>query len=101
MIEEKNDKLYLNVIVVPKSSNNQVVGAYNNSLKIKVVAAPEKGKANAAVIEVIMDYFHIKKSQIQLISGETSRNKVFTLDLTLVEAQEVLEKNNVEYHKHQ
>jgi len=97
IIEERNRVVHLNVIVVPKSSNNQVVGAYNNSLKIKVTAAPEKGKANAAVIEVIMDYFHIKKSQIQLISGETSRNKVFTLDLTLTEAQEVLEKNNVKY----
>jgi hypothetical protein len=97
IIEERNRVVHLNVIVVPKSSNNQVVGAYNNSLKIKVTAAPEKGKANAAVIEVIMDYFHIKKSQIQLISGETSRNKVFTLGLTLTEAQEVLEKNNVKY----
>jgi len=91
VIEEKNNQVFLKVTVVPKSSKNEVVGIYNDMLKVKVTAAPEKGKANAAVIEVLAVHFKLKKSQIQLSSGETSRNKTFTLDISLIEAKKVLE----------
>lgn len=87
MIEEKDGHVQLKVIVIPKSSKNEVVGDYRDSLKVKVNAAPEKGKANAAVIEVLASYFDIKKSQIMLVSGMTSRNKVFQLDILLEEAK--------------
>ena len=91
MIEEKDNQVFLKVTVVPKSSKNEVVGIYNDMLKVKVTAAPEKGKANAAVIEVLAVHFKLKKSQVQLSSGETSRNKTFTLDISLIEAKKVLE----------
>lgn len=92
MIEEKDNQVFLKVTVVPKASKNEVVGIYNDTLKVKVMAAPEKGKANAAVIEVIADCFNLKKSQVQLISGDTSRNKTFLLDTSLTEAKKVLEE---------
>ena len=87
MIEEKDGHVHLKVIVIPKSSKNEVVGTYGDSLKVKVNTAPEKGKANVAVIEVLASYFNIKKSQIILVSGATSRNKVFQLDILLEEAK--------------
>jgi len=90
ILEERNGIVYLNVIVSAKSSKNEVMGVYSDSLKVKVMAAPEKGKANAAAIEVLAEFFHIKRSQVQLFSGETSRNKVFTLDIPFVEAQKIL-----------
>lgn len=90
MLEEKNGFTQLNVIVIPKSSKNEVVGIYNNVLKIKVMAAPEKGKANTAVIEVLVKYFKIKKSQIRLMSGKISRSKVFRLEVSLEEAKRII-----------
>jgi len=96
VIEEKDNQVFLKVIVIPKASKNEVVGAYNDALKIKVTAAPEKGKANIAVIEVLSKYFNLKKSQVQLSSGETSRNKTFTLDITLIEAKGILENGKEE-----
>ncbi len=80
--------LYLTVTVTPKSSKNEVVSFINNTLKVKVTAAPEKGRANNAVIELLADYFAIKKSQITLCSGATSRNKRFQIiGITLQEIQ--------------
>ena len=65
------------VRVVPNLSKNEVVGLYNGVLKVKVCAVPEKGKANKAVIELLAKYYGVKKSQVFLLSGETSSHKVF------------------------
>jgi uncharacterized protein (TIGR00251 family) len=43
----------LSVKVVPGSSRNQIVGSLGDALKIKVMAPPEKGKANEAVVELL------------------------------------------------
>jgi uncharacterized protein (TIGR00251 family) len=70
------------------------VGIYNGSLKIKVTVAPEKGKANKVVIEALASYFNIKKSQVQIVSGEISRNKVFRLDIPLEEVKRKIHDAN-------
>ena len=49
------------------------------ALKIQVAAAPEKGKANEAVREVLADFFGVKIGQIELISGQTQPRKTFLL----------------------
>ena len=77
--------------MTPKSSCNRVLGIHGNTLKVAVTAAPEKGKANQATIEVIANYFGLKKSQVTLHSGEISRNKRFKLQgITLEQAQKFL-----------
>ena len=58
-------------------------------LKISVTQAPEKGKANKALIAVIAKALDVRKSQIELLSGETSSRKKFLLrDLDLEEARQ-------------
>jgi hypothetical protein len=42
-----------------------------------VKEAPEKGKANEATIKVLAEHFRISKSDIKLISGFSSKNKIF------------------------
>jgi uncharacterized protein YggU (UPF0235/DUF167 family) len=80
--------------VTPKSKTTLVevieVNPSNLSLKVKVRAAPEDGKANAEVIGMIADYFAIPKSKISLKSGYTSRNKVLIatgIDITKLAMQ--------------
>ena len=60
------------------------------SLKVKVRAAPEDGKANDEVLAMLADYFAIPKSKISLKSGYTSRNKILLaegIDITKLTVQ--------------
>ncbi|MBU4056326.1 DUF167 domain-containing protein [Patescibacteria group bacterium] len=53
------------------------IDAFNgNSYKVYVTAPPEDSKANKKVIELLADYFKVAKSQVKIIKGEVSRNKI-------------------------
>jgi hypothetical protein len=67
--------LVVSVKVQPNSSKDRVVGEYADKIKIAVTVAPEKGKANKVVIKLFAKWLGIKSSDIQIISGETSRDK--------------------------
>ena len=53
-------------------------------LRVAVTAAPEKGKANRAIIELLSRSLGVAKSSIELVSGETSPEK----RLLIVDAHE-------------
>lgn len=59
-----------------KSSRPRVERADDGSLKVHVSSAPEKGKANAEVLRAISKYLGLRRSQLEIISGETTRDKV-------------------------
>lgn len=69
----------LSVKVIPSSSKDQIIKIDELSFKIKTTKPPEDGKANEAVIEILADYFKIKKSQINIISGHTSQKKIIDI----------------------
>ncbi len=69
----------ISVKVVPSSSKNLVVGWLGETLKIKVKAPPEKGKANTAVIELLASKLCIDKDLIQVVSGHSSPFKVLSI----------------------
>jgi uncharacterized protein (TIGR00251 family) len=65
----------IQVKVVPKSSRNRVAGWMGETLKVCVTAAPERGRANAAVLEVLADALQIPRNQLSIVAGETSPRK--------------------------
>lgn len=56
---------------------NAIRGEQNGAIKVSVTQAPEQGKANKAIIQVLADRLSLRRSQIQLVSGETSSQKQF------------------------
>lgn len=70
----------LKLKVVPKASRNAVAGWLGDELKIMVTAAPEKGKANQAVIQVLAKTLNLPKQQIVITAGHASARKTVTLD---------------------
>ena len=50
-----------------------------NFLKIHLKAAPEKGKANRELINFLANHFKVAKSQIEILKGLTSKNKMIRL----------------------
>jgi uncharacterized protein len=49
--------------------------------KVRVSVAPEKGKANQRVAELLAEYFKVPKSRVFLVSGATFREKVFSIEI--------------------
>ncbi len=47
--------------------------------KVSVKAVPVDGKANEAIIKALAEYFDVSKSNITLISGQTSKQKIFEI----------------------
>jgi uncharacterized protein (TIGR00251 family) len=61
----------------PGARRNAVLGERAGALRIAVTAAPEKGKANAAIQSLLAESLGCRPSQVQLLSGEASRQKRF------------------------
>lgn len=66
----------INVKVIPKSSVQHIEKSLEGSLKVKLKSAPVGGQANKELIEALAKYYKVSKSQVQIIKGLTSKNKV-------------------------
>ena len=69
----------LSVKVTPRSSRDEVVQLSDTSYKVFTTAAPEKGKANAQVLVLLAKRLGVNKSQLHLVAGLASREKIFHL----------------------
>lgn len=65
----------LSVRIQPRSSKNSFTRMEDGSLKIRLTAPPVDGAANEALVKFLSDILSIGKSQIEIISGHTSREK--------------------------
>jgi uncharacterized protein (TIGR00251 family) len=74
-VRESKAEVTLSVRVQPKSSADRILGEHGGALKVSVTAAPEKGKANAAVIALLAEKLGVPKSAIEIVRGEASRLK--------------------------
>ncbi|MGB9612605.1 MAG: DUF167 domain-containing protein [Candidatus Margulisiibacteriota bacterium] len=70
--------MQLNVRVIPNAKQNKVVEE-GNRLKVYLTSSPLEGKANKALIEFLAEHFKVKKSQIMIIRGLKSRDKVLEI----------------------
>lgn len=70
----------------PGSRRNELRGVERGKLKAAVTAAAEKGKANAAICELLADALGVRRSQVELLAGATSAEKLFLIRGAAVEA---------------
>ena len=71
IIQETNS-IQITVKIVPGSSKTAHAGILDGMLKIKIAAPPEKGKANKALITYLSKKLAIKKTDIEIVSGQTN-----------------------------
>jgi hypothetical protein len=87
------NEIVVKVKIVPGSSQNKIVGVYDNALKITITAPPVEGKANKKCIAYLAKYFDVAKSKIEIISGKSSKNKLIKIyDINKKDFLEKLEK---------
>jgi uncharacterized protein len=67
------------VRVIPKSSRN-LVAREDGGFKVYLTKPAQDGLANAQLIDLLSAYFRIKKYQVNIIKGITSRNKLVEIN---------------------
>lgn len=75
-IREESGGVFFKVRVLPRSSKNQIVGYYDDAVKIRLTAAPLEGKANEACRAFLAEILSVPRARIEIVSGQTSRNKL-------------------------
>jgi len=89
-IQQAGNSVIFTVKVVPRSSKTAIAGLLGGMLKVKLSAAPEKGKANESLVEFLAGTLGIKRNMVTITSGHTSPVK--TIQIKGLSAETVLQK---------
>jgi uncharacterized protein YggU (UPF0235/DUF167 family) len=82
----------LRLRVVPGSRRSEVVGRYGDAWKVRVSAAPERGGAYAAVLDLLAATLGVERRCVSLVAGSTSRDKVVDIEgLELTDVERLLD----------
>ena len=82
----------IKVRVQPKAKRDEILGVEGGSVRLRVKAPPEKGKANQACINLLAKVLSLNKREIKLISGLKAREKMFFIqNMKLDDLKERLE----------
>jgi len=74
-VQTTADGLILCIHLQPRASKDEVCGLYGDALKVRITAPPVDGKANQHLIRFLAKCFGVPKNQVNLLSGESSRDK--------------------------
>ena len=74
------------VHVQPGAKGASVVGEHGDALKIRIDSPPIEGRANLALMAFLAERLGIPKSQLRLLSGDTSRRKRVLIEAVRGEA---------------
>jgi len=75
------------VKAMPGARRNGVCGEHDGCLKVAVSQPPEKGKANAAIVDVVAAALGVARRQVAIVAGETNARK--KLCVSGIEADEL------------
>ena len=76
-----SNRVKINVQAKPSAKEETIEKLDDTHFVISVTEPPIQGRANRAIIALIANYFNIKSYQVQLISGATSKQKVFEVQI--------------------
>lgn len=76
-LQESPEGVILPVRAKASARCDSLLDTHDGALRVAVTAAPERGKANEAIIRVLADSLNLRRSQITLLTGEASKQKRF------------------------
>lgn len=62
--------------VAPGARHAGVVGRHGDAWKVRVAAAPERGRANDEVLALLAQALHVPLADVRLVSGGSGRDKI-------------------------
>lgn len=66
----------LTVHVLPRASRSEIAGWREGALRVRLTAPPVDGAANNALTDFLASTLGVRRAEVMLISGHTSRTKV-------------------------
>ena len=72
---ENDGDLIFGVGVIPRASKSEIIGEYAGALKVKLTSPPVDGAANKELIKLLSKEFGVSKTDIEIVSGQTSKRK--------------------------
>ena len=70
----------LKLHVTPGAREDVLAGWQGDSLRVKIRARPEKGRANEAVLRFLAGRLNLPRSRLHLVRGATSRDKLIEVE---------------------
>jgi uncharacterized protein (TIGR00251 family) len=87
------DEIHIAIKALPGASKTEFAGVQEQRLRVRIAAAPEDGKANAALIAFIAARIGCPKKEVQLLRGTQSRVKTIAVPLAYqVQLEKILEE---------
>jgi len=78
-IRPSGGRLLVAVKAMPGARRSEVAGLRDGRLLVRVAAQPEKGKANEELVDCLAEALGLRKADIALVAGATSRQKMLSL----------------------
>lgn len=77
---DATDGCTISVRVQPRASRDRVLGMRDGALRVSVIAPPQDGRANAALLELLAETLGVAKSRLRVVRGHSSRDKVVAVE---------------------
>lgn len=69
----------LKIHLLPRASRDEICGLHGDAIKVKVTAPPVEGKANMALQRFIAKKLNLPLSQVEIMAGQRSREKILRI----------------------
>jgi uncharacterized protein len=66
--------------VSPGARRSELVGRHGDGWKVRVAAAPEGGRANEAVLDLLAAQLELPRRSLSIVSGHSAREKVVLME---------------------
>ena len=74
-ILEKDGAVTFTARIVPRASKSEIIGPHDGALKVRVASPPVDGAANAELVKLLAKTFGVSKSDVEIVSGQSSKTK--------------------------
>jgi uncharacterized protein len=68
------------VRVQPRASRSEVVGVHGDALKVRLLSPPVDGAANEALVDLLAASFAVRRGNVRIIAGHSSRSKIVEIE---------------------
>ena len=92
-VSETGGGLTVRLHVLPRAKRGELAGLHNGALKVKVMAPPVENAANRAVIDLFSELLGISKSNLKILAGNKSREKLLQIQgLSMVDFMNLISR---------